>query len=112
MNILDFSEQSLGMRILAAITLLTILAVIAAGAVVFAMMMVLFSVDGTGRQIDESVIKWSTWAVSLSLGVAVLAPPVLVLCRASPSISLLPTGLGFIIAGITTLWIVAQNLGT
>jgi hypothetical protein len=112
MNFLDFSEQPLGIRALAAITVLIILAAIAAGIVVFAMMMVLFSVDGSGRQAGESSIKCGMWTVGLSLGLAVAAPPILVLLRASPALSLLPAGLGFITAGMTTLWLVIQNLGT
>ncbi|WP_168566017.1 hypothetical protein [Crateriforma spongiae] len=112
MNFLDFSEQSLGIRTLAAVTVLIILAVIAAGVVVFAMMMVLFSVDGPDHRMNDSTLKWGIWIVGISLGLAVLVPPILVLLRASPAISLLPAGLGFVAAGLTTLWLVVQNLGT
>ncbi|MEM7558900.1 MAG: hypothetical protein AAF394_07240 [Planctomycetota bacterium] len=112
MNFLDFSEQSIGIRLLAAATILVTLAGIAAGAVVAAMMMVLFSVEGPGRQLDETALKWAMWTLGGSLGIAVLMPPVLVLCKASPSVTLLPAGIGFVLAGFTTLWFVVQNLGS
>ena len=113
MRWLDFSDQTIGMRILAAAVVLLVLAVAAVVTIIFAMLLVLFSADGSGgKHVSETLLGRAAWAIGLSMVFTVFAPPVLVLCKATPVVSLLPTGLGFLVTAAVTIWIVMINLGT
>ena len=108
----DFNEATIWTRILAAIIAFAALAGVAAVTVVFAMMIVLFSADrGGNSQVVDVYFHRAAWTVACSLGVAVLLPPLMLLFRASPIQSMIPAGLGFVVAGATTLWFVMVNLG-
>lgn len=113
MSVLDFGEWTIGMRLLAAVVILLILAVLAAALVVFAMMMVLFSLDAqSAEQLNETTFRRAAWIVGGSLVISVVLPPILILSRVSPTISLIPAGIGFLAAGAVTLGLVVSNLGT
>ena len=108
----DFTTASMGTRLLAAVIALMVLAGMAAGTIVFSMMMVLFSADGSSAaEFDERVFQTIAYTVLGALAVAVLLPPVLMLCRVSAVYCAIPAGLGFIVAGLATMWYVMANLG-
>lgn len=108
----DLAESTLWTRLMAATITFIVLAGSAAAVVVFAMLMVLFSADGgSGSQFNNALLTRATWGVALSLGVALVMPPLMILCKASPVHSLVPAGVGFVGAGSVTLWFVIVNLG-
>jgi len=112
MSLPDFAEATIWTRVLAAVIAFVALAGTAAVAVVFAMMMVLFSADGGGNSdFNDVLFGRAAWIVGLSLGVAVLLPPLMLLFKASPVHSLIPAGIGFVMAGVMTLWFVMVNIG-
>ncbi|MEM8736066.1 MAG: hypothetical protein AAGG44_17685 [Planctomycetota bacterium] len=112
MHLPDFTEATLWTRLLAALVTLIALAGTAAISIVFAMMLVLFSADGSGSaDFKEIYLERAAITVGVALGVAVLLPPLMLLFRMSATHSLIPAGLGFLVAGGTTLWFVVLNLG-
>ena len=111
MNWFDFSEASVGERVVAAIVVLLCLGGIAAALVVFSMMMVLFGVDsGQNTASVERMLPVVTKLVVGSLAVATLLPPLLLLMRFSPGICLLPAAVGFTSAGLCTLLLVIRGV--
>lgn len=108
----DFAEATIWTRILAASIAFITLAGVAAVAIVFAMMMVLFSADSGGsNEFNDAFSTRAFWIVACSLGIAVVLPPLMLLCKASALHSMIPAGVGFMIAGGMTLWFVMVNLG-
>lgn len=111
MSIFDVSEATLMTRFLAALITLLILAGAAAVVVVFSMMMVLFAADSGQAHGGESS-NLGIAVVGVSLGIAVLVPPVLLMMRFPTSYCFLPAGVGFVLAGVTTLWIIMATLAS
>ena len=112
MQIPDFTEATFWTRFLGAVVAFVSLAGAAAGALVFAMMMVLFSADGkSASEVDDTLFNRVAIVVVASVAVAVVIPPIMLLCRASAVHSAVPAGLGFIVAGVATMWYVLVNLG-
>ncbi|MEM1226299.1 MAG: hypothetical protein AAGJ40_11415 [Planctomycetota bacterium] len=108
----DFTEATIWTRLMAATLTFVVLAGSAAAVVVFAMMLVLFSTDGaSGSQFNNVSLSRAVWGVALSLSVAVVLPPLMLLFKASPVHSLVPAGVGFVLAGLVTLWFVIMNVG-
>lgn len=112
MLIPDFTQATFWTRFLGAIIAFVTLAGAAAGALVFAMMMVLFSADGkSASEVDDKLFNRVAMVVVASVAVAVIIPPVMLLCRASAVHSAIPAALGFIAAGVATMWYIFVNLG-
>lgn len=112
MQIPDFTEATFWTRFLGAVIVFVTLSAAAAGGLVFAMMMVLFSADGkSASEVDDTLFNRVAIVVVASVAIAVVVPPVMLLCQASAVHSAIPAGLGFIAAGVATMWYVVQNLG-
>ncbi|MEM6689023.1 MAG: hypothetical protein AAF664_06320 [Planctomycetota bacterium] len=112
MNMPDLSDFSLSTRLLAAGITFIVLAGVAAVGVVFAMMLVLLSADGTSTsQFDQRVPSITPNLIAGSLIAAVVLPPIMMIFKASPIQSLIPAGIGFVSAGIGVLTIVMRSLG-
>ncbi|MEM6365284.1 MAG: hypothetical protein AAF745_12720 [Planctomycetota bacterium] len=108
----EFAEATVWTRMLVAAITFVVLAGIAAAGIVVAMMMVLFSADGgETHNFNEAMFYRAGWSVVVSLAVAIVVPPLMLVFKASPLQSLVPAGLGFLMAGILTLWFVIVNLG-
>lgn len=110
MNLLELNEATLVVRVLAALVTLVGLVAAAGTLIVFAMMMVLFSLDSgqTGPEIDAA-LSIGVKVAGAALVIAVVVPPVLLLLKCPTLYCIIPAGLGFAVAGISTLAVVMFN---
>jgi hypothetical protein len=112
MNILDLEGATIWIRLLAAVLAFLVLAAIAAGALVGAMMFVLFSADATSTaDHDDVLFNRVMYTVLFSLAAAVILPPIMLLFKMSAIHSAIPAGIGFTCAGVATMWYILVTLG-
>lgn len=112
MNVFDLEGATIWMRILAALLSFLVLAACAAGALVAAMMFVLFSADATSAaDHDDALFNRVMWTVLFSLTIAVILPPIMLLFKMSATHSAIPAGVGFTCAGVATMWYIMVTLG-
>jgi len=112
MNFFDVEGASIWMRILAAALAFVVLAACAAGALVAAMMFVLFSADASSsKDHDDLLFNRAMYTVVISLAIAVIVPPIMMLFKISATYSAIPAGVGFTCAGVATMWYIMVTMG-